>query len=83
MVELVELKKSISMVTALENRPPGTKIRGYNKFGFSVPEIDGLFRHFSETGVAIFGKMVVDPVNNKKTFLITDPDGNLIQFFEK
>jgi len=83
MIELVELNKSISITSALENQSAGTKIHGFNKFGFSVPDIDSLFQQLAGQGVTFYGKMVVDPVNNKKTFLITDPDGNLIQFFEK
>ena len=82
MIELVELKKSISADSLLLTQSPGTQVLGIYKFGFTVPKIDSLFQHLTAMAITFHGKMVVDPVNNKKTFLVSDPDGNLIQFFE-
>ena len=82
MIELVELKKVVSVDSLLKTQPPGTRTLGFSKFGFIVPQIDALFERFSTMSLAFHGKMVVDPVNNKKTFIVADPDGNLIQFFQ-
>ncbi|MNC94514.1 hypothetical protein D3C83_113890 [compost metagenome] len=53
------------------------------KIGFLVKDIDGLFSLLKKQDIKFTGRMVTDPVNNKKTFLINDPDDNLIQFFEQ
>ena len=53
------------------------------KFGFMVKEIDVLFQKLKDQNIKFTGRMVTDPINNKKTFLVNDPDDNLIQFFEQ
>lgn len=53
------------------------------KFGFVVNDIDDLYRKLRDQNIKFTGRMVTDPVNNKKTFLVNDPDDNLIQFFEQ
>jgi catechol 2,3-dioxygenase-like lactoylglutathione lyase family enzyme len=83
MIELVELVKGISPDSLLTHYPKGTRIQGIIKFGFTVPAIDELYNKFQAKGLKLFGKMVTDPVNQKKTFLLEDPDGNLVQFFEE
>jgi hypothetical protein len=83
MIELVELTKFVSQDSLLRAQPVGTRILGYNKFGFAVKNIDALYQRFSAMQLKFYGTMVTDPVNKKKTFLLSDPDGNLVQFFEK
>ena len=82
MIELVELNKTISQDSLLSQSPQGTRIRGINKFGFTVSNIDSLYKDLLSKNVRFYGKMVTDPISNKRTFLVTDPDGNLVQFFE-
>lgn len=83
MIELVELNKSISADTLLKARPAGNQIYGYHKFGMAVSDIETLFKDLSLLNIQFVGKMVTDQVDQRKTFLIQDPDGNLIQFFEQ
>jgi catechol 2,3-dioxygenase-like lactoylglutathione lyase family enzyme len=83
MIELVELVKGISPDSVLALYPQGSRLQGVTKFGFTVPDIEKLFQQLSLSGIKLFGKMVTDPVNQKKTFLVQDPDNNLVQFFER
>jgi len=83
MIELVELNKAISQDSLLRQFPQGTRIIGINKFGFTVSDIDVMHKNLKSKKVSFFGQMVTDPISKKRTFLITDPDGNLVQFFEK
>jgi hypothetical protein len=83
MIELVELKMGISIDTLLSKYPKATQSLGFYKFGFTVSNIDKLYKELASKNVTFYGKLVTDPIDNKRTFLITDPDGNLLQFFEK
>ena len=83
LIELIEVDSSLSEKTILKNHPSRTRIRGFMKIGFSVKDIDGLFALLKQQNIKFTGRMVTDPINNKRTFLINDPDDNLIQFFEQ
>ena len=83
LIELVQVDSSLVAGKILKDHPPKTRIRGFMKFGFIVKDIDGLYKQLEDQNIKFTGRMVTDPVNNKKTFLINDPDDNLIQFFEK
>lgn len=83
LIELIQVDSSLSQSSVLEKHPPRTRIRGFMKFGFHVKDIDGVYQRLKDQNIKFTGRMVTDPVNNKKTFLINDPDDNLIQFFEQ
>ena len=83
LIELIQVDSSLSGSKILENHPPRTRIRGFMKFGFYVKDIESLYKQLKDQNIKFTGRMVADPVNNKKTFLINDPDDNLIQFFEQ
>lgn len=83
LIELIQVDSSLAQEKVLKGHPPNTRIRGFRKFGFGVKDIDGLYKQLKDQNIKFTGRMVSDPVNNKKTFLINDPDDNLIQFFEK
>lgn len=83
MIELVELEAGISLDSLLSIHPKGTYAHGYYKFGFTVSNIEAVHSKFALMKVNFIGRMVSDPVSNKKTFLVADPDGNLVQFFEQ
>jgi hypothetical protein len=83
MIELVELKKGIGRDSLLNKFPQGTQLHGLNKFGFTVPDIDALQKELTQKNVTFLGRMVTDQVSNKRTFLIVDPDKNMLQFFEQ
>lgn len=83
LIELIQVDSSLSGSRILEKHPQKTRIRGFMKFGFVVNDIDDLYRKLRDQNIKFTGRMVTDPVNNKKTFLVNDPDDNLIQFFEQ
>ena len=83
LIELIEVDSSLSEERILADQPPKTRIRGFTKFGLVVEDIDKLFAKLKEQHIKFTGRMVTDPVNNKRTFLVNDPDDNLVQFFEK
>ena len=83
LIELIQIDSSLSRKEILEKYSQKIRIRGFMKFGFVVQNIDTLFQKLKDQNIKFTGKMVTDPVNNKKTFLINDPDDNLIQFFEQ
>ncbi|MCI0449101.1 MAG: VOC family protein [Chlorobi bacterium] len=82
MIELVELKLMLSPQECLKDHQKGTELLGYYKFGFVVMEFDVWIKQLELLGVSFWGKVVTDEVSGQRTFLIADPDGNLIQFFD-
>jgi len=83
LIELIELKSSLSPKSLLENYPKKTKIDGFFKFGFLVFEFDSWVDYLKQSKVEFYGGVVTDNLSGKKTLLIKDPDGNRIQIFEK
>jgi len=83
LLELLELRSSIKTATILKEEPAGTWIRGFMKIGFLVSDIDSIFSAYKKRGLDFRGSMIEDPVTGKKSFIVNDPDGNPIQFFEK
>jgi len=56
-------------------------INGYSKFSFVVDNLKGLYNHFFINGVNIFRSITKGDYFQGKYFVITDPDGNYLQFF--
>lgn len=82
LLELLELKSSISAKTVIEDNPGKRWVSGIMKIGFKTDKIDVTYNNFKAMNLAFRGQMVADPVAGKKMFIILDPDGNYIQFFE-
>ena len=83
LIELIELKSSLSPGSLLENYPKKTKIDGFFKFGFLVSEFEKWVEYLKQSKVEFYGDVVTDNLSGKKILLIKDPDGNRIQIFEK
>lgn len=83
LIELIQVDSSLSRGKILQGHAARTRIKGFMKFGLSVKDIDAVFQKLKNQNIKFTGRMVTDPVNNKKTFLVNDPDDNLIQFFEQ
>jgi predicted enzyme related to lactoylglutathione lyase len=82
LLELIEVKSSISRNNILEGKPERTLIQGFNKIGFKVSNLDASLKRLKEAGVKFFGDVYFDSFSNKRSFLISDPNENLIQIFE-
>lgn len=83
LIELLQVDSSFSHSKILQGHSARTSIKGFTKFGLRVKDIDAVFQRLRNQNIKFTGRMVTDPVNNKKTFLVNDPDDNLIQFFEQ
>ena len=83
LIELIELKTSLSQTEVLKNHPKKTKIDGFFKFGFLVSDFENWVTHLKQLKVEFYGSVVIDPVSKKRMLLLKDPDGNRIQLFEK
>jgi len=80
-LELLELKGSLTRKNLLEGKPAGTQIQGHFKIGFKVAEMDDCLKRLASLKINV-PQVWTDTATKKRNFLITDPDGNLIQFFE-
>ena len=83
LLELLELNSSVSAKTLLEKNPGKKWVTGIMKIGFKTDDIDLTYDNFKSMNLKFRGGIVTDPDTNKKMFIIIDPDGNYIQFFEK
>ena len=83
LIELIQVDSSLSPGKILQGHTARTRIKGFMKFGLRVEDIDAVFQRLKDQNIKFTGRMVTDPVNNKKTFLVNDPDDNLVQFFEQ
>lgn len=82
LLELIQINNTVFSKEILSQKPKGTQVGGYFKFGFMVSNFDMWIIHLSDKGVDTLGKIVQDPITNKKMIVIKDPDGNRIQLFE-
>jgi catechol 2,3-dioxygenase-like lactoylglutathione lyase family enzyme len=80
-LELIENKSWPDQKKLLSDKPAGTRIQGFFKIGFSVPDMDACLKHLAGLKI-IPDRIYTDSDTKKRNFLINDPDGNLVQFFE-
>ena len=81
-LELIELASALKPAEAIEGFSSKSKITGFFKVGFRVPDFDAWLRHLDEVKIDWQGKVVRDPQSRKRMLIINDPDGNRLQFFE-
>lgn len=81
MFELMQLQGSIARGDVLRGKSEGTQVQGHFKIGFVVNDIDACLRHLKELKIDV-PRVWTDAASGKRNFLITDPDGNYIQFFD-
>ena len=80
LLELLQLKESVTREEALKGKLDA-KLQGHFKYGFSVKDMAKVLNHLSSLKVDT-SRIYTDQKTGKRNLLITDPDGNLIQFFE-
>jgi catechol 2,3-dioxygenase-like lactoylglutathione lyase family enzyme len=83
LIELIEINNSLDKNEIIKEYPQGTKLTGFMKSGFRVAELDEWHQFLEKQKVKFRGRIVTDSHTGKRTFLVEDPDGNIIQFFEK
>lgn len=80
-VELLEFSGSLSRSSILVGHVAGAQVQGLFKIGFTVSDMDKMLSHLKAVNVPV-PRIYTDTQTRKRNFLITDPDGNYIQFFE-
>lgn len=80
-LELLELKGSLSRKLLTDGKPSGTEIQGHFKIGFKVADIDQWLKHLSQLKITV-SQVWTNESTKKRNFTVSDPDGNLIQFFD-
>ena len=72
----------VSSRSNLRDNLESHQIYGIFKFGFLISNIEKFFDKIRNEGIEIFFP-IVDADAGYKTFGIKDPEGNIVQFFEK
>ena len=83
LLELIEIKSSYNPSILLENKEKGARLQGLTKMGFYVENLDEFHEKLVKLNVVFYGNTVKDPVSGDRTFLVYDPDKNIVQFFGK
>ncbi len=83
LLELIELKSALSLKDIASDYNAKTRINGLFKTGFLVSDFQAWMNHLTKNDVDFYGGVVTDPTSGKKMIIVTDPDGNRIQLFEK
>jgi len=82
LLELIENRSWPAQKKLLADKPEGTRIEGFFKIGFHVPDMNACLKHLAALKI-IPERIYTDPETKKRNFLVSDPDGNLLQFFEQ
>ena len=82
-LELIELQNAVHPQQQIPDFTTKTRVIGFFKVGFQVADFDQWMEHLEEQNVTLNGSEVTDPQTGRRMVVITDPDGNRIQFFEK
>jgi len=81
LLELIENKSFLQQKKILADKAQGARIEWFFKIGFNVTDMDACLKHLA--GLKIIPERIyTDSDTKKRNFLIEDPDGNLLQFFE-
>ncbi len=83
LIELIELNKAISAKELVPGYTNRTRFIGFFKTGFIVSDFDKWVTHLTDENVNFYGDIVADDTTGKRMVIITDPDYNRIQLFEK
>jgi len=81
LLELLQLKESLSRKELLKTSPANTPLQGHFKFGFKVNAMNTFLKKLESLNIVV-PQIWTDLDTKKRNFLISDPDGNLLQFFE-
>ena len=83
LIELIELDRAVNLEDIVPNYNSQMRIIGLFKIGFLVTDFEKWINHLTNEKVDFYGQIVTDNTSGKRMVIITDPDGNRIQIFEK
>ena len=78
-IELIYLKSAINSNNLVSKKQ---RLTGLFKIGFRLENFDQWTQRLKIKNILHEQDIVVDPISKKRMFVIKDPDGNRIQFFE-
>jgi hypothetical protein len=81
MLEILQLKGSLALAKIKQGMPQAAEILGHFKVGFIVPDMDACLKQLAKLKIDT-GYIWTENSTGKRNFIIKDPDGNLLQFFE-
>jgi predicted enzyme related to lactoylglutathione lyase len=80
LLELLEMKGSVDKTGLLKDKQ-GAEMQGHFKIGFKISDVPRVLKKLKDLSIEV-PNIWTDQGTGKGNFLIQDPDGNLIQFFE-
>lgn len=83
LIELININAIVDKNEVIQNYPAGSRYNGFMKVGFTVENFDDWHQFLENQSVKFRGTVVMDGHSGKRTFLVEDPEGNIVQFFEK
>jgi len=83
LIELIELDKAVNLEDIVPNYSNKMRVIGFFKIGFLVTNFEKWIDHLTNEKIDFYGNVVTDDTTGKRMVIITDPDGNRIQIFEK
>lgn len=81
-LELIEAAGARRRQSALPDSTRDVSLRGFVKLAFRVPNVDSAVAAFRRAGIPIRFGPVSDANFHVRHFLVADPDGNVLQFFQ-
>lgn len=85
-LELIEKQNSLPLKERLPDLEDEIFVHGYKKLAFCVQDVEALAARLKAAGVKFLfdvSEDETDPERRVKWCMVTDPDGNWIQFFQK
>lgn len=80
--EFIQLNSAFSADSLIGDKSNKARIKGLFKIGYRVDNIEAYLKSLQSNGIANNESLIYDPLTASKIFIIKDPDGNRIQFFE-
>jgi len=85
-LELIEFQESVAF-DAVKKKVPELKdhdhLQGIVKLGFQISDVNALASALKARGVKLRMEPTDDPEFHDRFFLVVDPDGNTLQFFQE
>ena len=81
-LELIQVQNALTKDSLKVSFPNNNFMNGFFKIGFVTERFDDWLEKMKAQDVAFHGRVVNDPISGRRMFVILDPDGNRIQFFE-
>lgn len=79
---MIELLKH-NQAKARDDENASFNLHGLFKVGFTISNIDDLFKDIKSRNIETVTDIITDDITNSRFFILKDPEGNLIQLWQK